>query len=202
MSTREYEAMFLLDNTAATADFEATAAQVDKILEKHGAELVHNEKWDERRLAYEIKGHRRATYYLVYFRAPSPALAEIDRDVSLNEVILRHLAIALDEPIDEYIKQRAEDREKMAEESRRASLSGWGERKGRGDRDDSDDRDDRDDRGDRGGRGERRERSDRDRPRRPVESQGSGSGGEAAPGRTEVAVTGAESGQADAGAAD
>ena len=69
MSTRKYEAMFLLDNTAATADFEGTAAQVDKILEKHGAELVQKEKWDERKLAYEIKGHRRATYYLVYFRA-------------------------------------------------------------------------------------------------------------------------------------
>jgi len=40
MSAREYEAMFLLDNQAATADFDATAGQVDAILEKHGAEIV------------------------------------------------------------------------------------------------------------------------------------------------------------------
>ena len=129
MTVREYEAMFLLDNQAATADFEATAGQVDAILEKHGAEIVLKEKWDERKLAYEIKGHRRATYYLVYFKAPPTSITEVDTDVHLNEVILRHLVIALEEPIDQHIENRAADREKMAEESRRSSLSGWGDRR-------------------------------------------------------------------------
>ncbi len=129
MRTREYEAMFLLDNTRATEDFDGTAALVDQILEKHGANIVQKEKWDERRLAYEIKGHRRATYYLVYFQAPTTALEEIDRDVNLNEAVIRHLAIALDEPIAEHVQKRTDERERLAEESRRASLSGWGERK-------------------------------------------------------------------------
>ena len=148
MNTRDYEAMFLLDNTVASENFEAAAEKVDQILQKHGAEIVHKEKWDERKLAYEIKGHRRATYYLVYFRAPTSAIAEIDGDARLNEVILRNLVIALDEPIDDHIKVRAEEKEKMAEESRRAALSGWGDRRksggGRKDRD-SRDRDSRDD---------------------------------------------------------
>ena len=143
MNTREYEAMFLLDNTVASENFEAAAEQVDQILEKHGAELVHKEKWDERKLAYEIKGHRRATYYLVYFRAPTSAITQIDGDARLNEVILRNLVIALDEPIDEHIKIRAEEKEKMAEESRRAALAGgFGDRrKGGGGRKDRDSRD-------------------------------------------------------------
>jgi len=214
MSTRDYEAMFLLDNAAATADFEATAAQVDNILAKHGATIVQNEKWDERRLAYEIKGHRRATYYLVYFNAPAESLVEIDSDVALNEVILRHLTVALEEPIDDHIKHRADDCEKMAEESRRSSLSGWGDRKGGRDRD----------------------RGERDRPRRPEgdrpegdrpegdrpaeaatpeaagpEAAGpeaaapeggaaaSGSTAETPAGDTKVAVTSAETGETDAG---
>ncbi len=129
MNTREYEAMFLLDNTVASENFEAAAEQVDQILEKHGAEIVLKEKWDERKLAYEIKGHRRATYYLVYFRAPTASIDEIEGDARLNEVILRNLVIALDEPIDQHIKVRAEEKEKMAEESRRAALSGWGDRR-------------------------------------------------------------------------
>ena len=129
MTTREYEAMFLLDNTHASEDFEGTAAQVDQILEKHGAEIVQKEKWDERKLAYEIKGHRRATYYLVYFRAATSAIEEINADVQLNEVILRHLVIALDMPIEEHIKVLADEKERLAEDSRRSSLSGWGDRK-------------------------------------------------------------------------
>ncbi|MFV1958105.1 MAG: 30S ribosomal protein S6 [Planctomycetota bacterium] len=129
MKTREYEAMFLLDNQAATEDFDGTAGQVDQILEKHGAEIVQKEKWDERKLAYEIKGHRRATYYLVYFRAPTLAIEEMGRDVHLNEVILRHLVIGLDEPIDDHIRLRAEEKERLAEESRRLNLTGWGDRR-------------------------------------------------------------------------
>jgi small subunit ribosomal protein S6 len=147
--SREYEAMFLLDNEAAGADFDATSGKVDAILAKHGAEIVHKEKWDERKLAYEIKGHRRATYYLVYFRSPASALREIDGDMHLNEVVLRWLPLALEEPIDAHIEKRAQEREKMAEESRRASLTGWGGKKtggrkgrsgegGRGDDDDDD----------------------------------------------------------------
>lgn len=146
MKTREYEGMFLLENTAATADFDSSAGVVDRILEKHGAEIVKKEKWDERKLAYEIKGQRRATYYLVYFRAPTTAIREIDQDVRLNETVLRHLTILLDDPIDEHIRKQAEHREKMAEESRRSSLSGWGDRKrdrgGRKDRRRDDDDDD------------------------------------------------------------
>lgn len=127
MRTRNYEAMFLLDNNVASADFESAAANADAILEKHGATIVQKEKWDERKLAYEIKGHRRATYYLVYFTAPPSAIDHVHEDVHLNEVILRHLVIVLDKPIDEHIKTLAEERERLAEDSRRNSLSGWGD---------------------------------------------------------------------------
>jgi small subunit ribosomal protein S6 len=131
MKTRDYEAMFLLDNTAATEDFDGTAGQVDAILEKHGVQIVQKGKWDERKLAYEIRGQRRATYYLVYFRAPTAAIREIRQDIALNQVVLRHLVIALDLPIEQHIKLVDEDREKLAEDSRKTSLTGWGERKGR-----------------------------------------------------------------------
>ena len=129
MTTRDYEAMFLLDNTQASEDFEGAAAHVDNILEKHGGQIVLKEKWDERKLAYEIKGHRRATYYLVYFRAPTASIDEINGDVRLDEVILRHLVMALDEPIETHVEKRAKERESLAEESRRSSLTSWGDRK-------------------------------------------------------------------------
>lgn len=127
MKTREYEAMFLLDNAAAVADWDATSGVVDQILTKHGAEIVQKEKWDERKLAYEIGGHKRATYYLVYFRAPTDAAAKIHGDAALNEKIIRSLVIVLDEPIADHVRKRAEERERLAEESRKASLAaGWG----------------------------------------------------------------------------
>ena len=126
MSTRDYEAMFILNHAAATADFEETAALVDQILEKHGATIVQKEKWDERKLAYEIKGQRRGTYYLTYFQAEPSSIVGMNEDAQLNETILRHLVIALDVPIAEHIEKTATERELMAEDSRKNSLGGWG----------------------------------------------------------------------------
>ena len=146
MRETEYEAMFLLDNNQALEDFEGASGVVDQLLEKHGATIVQREKWDERKLAYEIKGHRRATYYLVYFEGPTSSMSDIEEDLGLNEVVLRHMFIRLEEPIAEYIEKRATEREALAEDSRRNSLSGWG-----GGRDRDRDRKRRDDkpRGDR-----------------------------------------------------
>ena len=127
MKTRQYEAMFLLDNASAVADFDGTAAVVDQILAKSGATIVQKEKWDERKLAYEIRGHKRATYYLVYFSAPTDAIDKIRNDAGLAEKIVRSLILTLDEPIETHVKKRAEERERLAEESRKASLAaGWG----------------------------------------------------------------------------
>lgn len=137
MKTRDYEAMFLLDNAASVADFDATSAIVDQIIQKAGATIVQKEKWDERKLAYEIRGHKRATYYLVYFRAPNTSVAAINADASLAEKIIRHLILVLEDPIEVHVKKRAEERERLAEESRKASLAaGWGEDRPRRRRDD------------------------------------------------------------------
>ncbi|MFO0934709.1 MAG: 30S ribosomal protein S6 [Planctomycetota bacterium] len=127
MKTREYEAMFLLDNAAAVADWDGTSGIVDQLLTKYGAEIVQKEKWDERKLAYEIRGHKRATYYLVYFKAASDVPAKVTNDAALNDKIVRMLILTLEEPIADHIKKRAEERERLAEESRKASLAaGWG----------------------------------------------------------------------------
>jgi small subunit ribosomal protein S6 len=142
MKTRAYEGMFLLDNNAATADFDAAAKVVDHILEKNGAAIVKKEKWDERKLSYEIRGHRRATYYLVHFTAPTSAVAEINRDSELAEGVVRHLVFGIELPIEEHIALQAKERELLAEDNRKNALAtGWGEPRrgeGRGRRDGDD----------------------------------------------------------------
>jgi len=145
MSTREYEGLFLLDNNAATADYEAVRTQVDEMLKKHGATIVQHEKWEDRKLAYDIRGHRRGTYYLAYFRSPPAGIARMREDLELSEPVVRHLILALEEPIETHVRARAEEREKLAEDSRKQALGGWGdsrrkrERRGRRDGDDSGD---------------------------------------------------------------
>lgn len=86
----QYETMFLLD-AAFAADFEQAKGEVERILKRAKAKVVFLEKWDERRLAYEIKGCKRGCYVLAYYRCDPNMIAQIERDCALSEPILRVL---------------------------------------------------------------------------------------------------------------
>jgi ribosomal protein S6 len=93
MVVKNYEGLFLLDSGYASANWDAVVKEIVGILERRGAEIIRLVKWDDRRLAYEIRHHKRGTYVLVFFKAPGKALKEIERDAQLSETILRLLVV-------------------------------------------------------------------------------------------------------------
>ena len=90
-----YEAMFLFDTTFAS-DFAKVEREVGRLMERAGAEIVTCHKWDERKLAYEIKGQRRGCYVLAFFRADPGKITGIERDAQLSEPVLRLLILRAD----------------------------------------------------------------------------------------------------------
>jgi len=90
---RKYEAMIIVDNAKAATEWEEVSGRVRGIFEKHGAEMESWEKWAERRLAYEVKGHRRGTYLLGLYSAPPDSVAKIRRDCELSEDVVRVLIL-------------------------------------------------------------------------------------------------------------
>jgi len=88
-----YEAMFLVDSAEATTDWDGITATIRNILEKAGSEIVSIKKWDDRKLAYEIKGKSKGTYILCYFRVEGGKVRDIERDIQLSERIVRALIL-------------------------------------------------------------------------------------------------------------
>jgi small subunit ribosomal protein S6 len=87
-----YEAMFLVDSQQA-ADWDEINKTIKNILNRSEAEIVSIKKWDERKLAYEIRGQSRGTYILCYFRADGGKIKTIEKDVRLSERIMRVLIL-------------------------------------------------------------------------------------------------------------
>jgi len=100
--TKTYEAMFLLDS--GVGDFETAAEPIRKVLDRNQAEVLAMKPWDERRLAYEIRGRKRGLYVLTYFRADPARIAEIEHDCHLSEAILRALILRRDRLTDEQVQ--------------------------------------------------------------------------------------------------
>ncbi len=98
-----YEAIFLLGQAQA-ADLAGAVAHINEIMARGHAEILGMRKWDERRLAYEIRGQKRGTYILVYFKAPGKDVAHIERDCNLSERILRTLILRADHMTEEQMR--------------------------------------------------------------------------------------------------
>ena len=90
-----YEGMFLLSQAQA-ADFAAGVAHVRSLIDKHGGSIIAMRKWDERRLAYEIKKQKRGVFLLAFFTAAAERMPEIERACNLSEGILRVLITRAD----------------------------------------------------------------------------------------------------------
>ncbi len=97
-----YEGMFLFSQATAS-DFGGMIAHLNEVLQRGHAEVVAMQKWDERRLAYEIDGQKRGVYILVYFRAPGTDVAHIERDCNLSERIMRAQILRADHLSEEEI---------------------------------------------------------------------------------------------------
>jgi small subunit ribosomal protein S6 len=141
-----YESVFIARQDISAAQVEALAQKITEIITAQGGKVTKNEYWGLKNLAYRIKKNRKGHYTLLNIDAPAAAIKEMERNMRIDEDVLRYLTVRVEE----------------LEEGPSAMLRSREDRGRRFDRDDRGDRGDRFGRGgDRGGRGEWRDRPPR-----------------------------------------
>jgi small subunit ribosomal protein S6 len=96
LAANVYEGMFILDSNRFGRDAEAVSGQVPAMIQKLGGEMLVSRLWEERRLAFPIKGHRRGAYWLTYFRLDSDKLSDLKRQCRITEDIVRTLFLKVE----------------------------------------------------------------------------------------------------------
>lgn len=128
-----YEHVFLARQDLATAQVEAMTETFKRIISDGKGAVTKDEYWGLRTLAYRIKKNRKAHYVLFNIDAPAPAVAELERQVALNEDILRYMTVKVDEhetePSAMMRRNESRDRERGGDDRGRG-----GDRGDRGDR--------------------------------------------------------------------
>jgi small subunit ribosomal protein S6 len=123
MALRYYEGLWLFDSAIAVKDWEQLFATVEGILKKHGARIMRLEKWDDWKLAYDVKKVKRGTYLLGHFQAEPAALEAINRECRLTESVLRHLIVEVKD-LPKKLEERAELKKKREAEAAQAVAEG------------------------------------------------------------------------------
>ena len=141
-----YESVFIARQDISGTQTEALTEAFAGIIAEPGGQVLKKEYWGLKSLSFRIKKNRKGHYVLLNIDAPAPAVVEMERNMRLNEDVLRYLTVRVD----------------ALEEGPSAMLQGRGDRGERGERGDRGDRD----------RGRGRDYDDDRGERRPREARG------------------------------
>jgi len=94
---RQYELVYLLPADSSEQDVADLQTHIEQILGRFSAVIDKTEAWGRRKLAYEIGPHREALYVLHQITGPAELVRELDRRLKVNDKVIRHLVVRVDE---------------------------------------------------------------------------------------------------------
>jgi small subunit ribosomal protein S6 len=158
METRNYETIFIVNPNAPEARVSEINSRNQQIIESSKGAVLQLDDWGKKKMAYQIEKEPKGHYFCLTYKADTKCVAEIERNLRINENIFRFLSVKIDETVDPLQAIEAYKRKLEAHAKRE---------KERAERD-AERNADRGDRGDRGGGRDFRPRPPRDDHRAPV----------------------------------
>ena len=109
-----YEHVVIARQDISPQQAEALNEQIKALIEQGGGHIAKIEYWGLRNLTYRIKKNRKGHYSLLAIDAPAPAVKEVERQLSINEDVLRYLTVRVEEldlELSPVLARRDRDRE-------------------------------------------------------------------------------------------
>ncbi|MBL8048706.1 MAG: 30S ribosomal protein S6 [Chthonomonas sp.] len=97
MDTRKYEVLYMVSPALADSEVKAIAEKFKGIVEGQGGSVERAEKWEKRKLAYEMAGLKEANYVIMHFDAAATVPAELRRQMRNSDEVIRHIVLLRDE---------------------------------------------------------------------------------------------------------
>ena len=91
-----YECVYIARQELSAAQAEQLSKDLAKIVSSNHGEIKNQEYWGLRNLAYKIRKNRKGHYTMFHIDAPSSTIEELERNMRLNEDILRYLTVKID----------------------------------------------------------------------------------------------------------
>lgn len=103
---RQYETVFIVTPVLSEEQIKETVKKYQTLLTDNGAEIVFENNWGMRKLAYPIQKKTTGFYYLIEFRAEGDVIAKLETAYKRDERLLRFLTVSLDKHAIAYNEKR------------------------------------------------------------------------------------------------
>ena len=113
----QYETDFIVTPVLSEDQMKEAVKKYEDYLANAGAEIVHEENWGMRKLAYPIQKKSTGFYQLIEFKAEGDVIANVETELKRDERILRFLTVKLDKHAIAYNEKRRSKKAEAAAEA-------------------------------------------------------------------------------------
>ncbi len=103
---KQYETVFIATPVLSESQVKEAAAKYTKYITDKGGEIVSEENWGLKQLAYPINKKTTGFYYLIEFKADTQVIAKLETQYRRDERIIRFLTFAMDKDAVAYAEKR------------------------------------------------------------------------------------------------
>lgn len=105
-----YELTYILNPVLDDEKFSELVSFVNKLIEDNDGEIVEVDEWGVKKLAYEIEKKSTGYFVNMYFNAPGKAIEVVERNMRINDDIMRYITLKYDAKMKRYfdLKQKGE----------------------------------------------------------------------------------------------
>jgi len=113
-----YETVFIATPVLSENQMKEAVQKFKKIITENSGEIVHEENWGLKKLAYPIKKKSTGFYYLIEFKGPGDIVDKLELQYRRDERIIRFLTFKMDKYAVEYAnkKRKQKEAERVMEE--------------------------------------------------------------------------------------
>ena len=109
---KQYETVFIATPVLSDAQMKEAVQKYTELIRSNGGEIVYEEDWGLKQLAYPIQHKTSGFYYLIEFRAEPDFVNTLEVQYKRDERIIRFLTVSLDKDAIAYAEHRREMRSK------------------------------------------------------------------------------------------
>ena len=113
----QYETVFILTPVLSEDQMKEAVKKYEDYLGQNGAEIVHEEHWGMRKLAYPIQKKSTGFYQLIEYKAEGNVIANVETELKRDERVMRFLTVKLDKHAIAYNEKKRKKAEAAAEET-------------------------------------------------------------------------------------
>ena len=107
---KQYETVFIATPVLSDTQMKEAVAKYTKLIADNGGEVVYEEDWGLKQLAYPIQHKTSGFYYLIEFKADPQFVATLETQYHRDERIIRYITVALDKNAAAYAERRRQNR--------------------------------------------------------------------------------------------